>query len=196
MRLTEHFTAAEAAPEDVIVAKIQRVLAGDSKLAQIFGADRIEAIPLPDAPDFRDAPRLQVFTGAVPEEDAHPSSISKRQVSIIIRIRFDWREWEPIRSGPPTDPWPYARPSLATLENHVLTVLKAAGSLPEVLVVGEQAESLIHGSPRIGPFASTGAEQDPNGDGVVFLRDCRALYVVNVDHASGRIENIVKAEAA
>lgn len=192
--LTSHFTAAEAGPEDVVVAKIQRLLAGDAKLAEIFGPDRIESVPLPDAPDWRDAPRLQIFHGAVDEEDQFPSSTDRRRVAIIVRIRLDWREWEPMASGPPVgDLWSAVVPSLSTLENHVLTVIKAAKLLPET-VNGEQVQ-LVAAAPAIGPFQSAGADPDPRdgSDGIVFLRDCRALYEVDLDHETGLIRNVVKA---
>lgn len=194
--LTEHFTAEEAGPEDVLIAKVQRTLAADDKLVAIFGAERIEAVPLPDAPDWRDGPRLQIFHGAVPAEDQFPGNADKRQVAIIVRIRFDWREWEPMVTGQPVEPWPYAVPSLATVENHVLTVLKAARQLAEV-VNGEDIQ-LVSKAPIIGPFQSAGADPDPRegSDAVVFLRDCRALYEVLLDHPTGRLLNVVLAGAA
>lgn len=192
--LTAHFTAAEAGPEDVLVAKIQRILAGDAKLVAIFGADRIEGIPLPDAPDWRDGPRLQVFHGAVPEEQQFPGNADRRQVAIIVRIRLDWREWEPMVKGSPVAPWPYAVPSLATLENQVLTTLKAARQLAEV-INGEDVQ-LAAKAPTIGPFQTAGADPDPhNPESIVFLRDCRALYEVLLDHPTGRLLNVVKAGA-
>ena len=192
--LTSHFTAAEAGPEDVLVAKVQRILAGDAKLVAIFGADRIEGIPLPDAPDWRDGPRLQIFHGAVPEEIAHPSSADRRQVAIIVRIRFDWREWEPMVKGAPVAPWPYAVPSLSTVENHVLTVLKAARFLKEVMPSGKE-EQLVQKRPSVGPFQTAGADPDPRegSDAIVFLRDCRVLYEVDIDHETGLIRNTLPA---
>lgn len=191
--LTQHFTSADAAPEDVIVAKVQRVLAGDDKLVQVFGAERIEAVPIL-LPDFANAPRLQVAHDFAPEQEWAPGRIDTRQVNVIVRIVLDWSQWTPLRRGLPTDPWPdWVVVSLATVETRILSVIAAAGHLVEE-IEGEQL-ALAHHGPTIGSFATAGAEPLTNSTVGVF-RDCRVGYTVQLDRATQRIRNIVAAEAA
>jgi hypothetical protein len=194
--LTEHFGPAEAAPEDVLVCKIQRVLAADERLQIVFGAERIEAVPIL-APDYRNMPRLQVAHDLAPEEVGAPGRVDIRKVSLVLRILVDWPEWKPLRKGLPTDPWPWAQPSLATVETWILTAIKNARHLAEV-VNGVDVQ-LAQKGPIVGPFATAGVVEHPQMPGtgtVVVMRECRVTYEVAVDHLSGLLKNVVAADAA
>lgn len=194
------FSFDDLGPEDAVCYYLRHVLANDAILRNLFGADKIQVVPTLDGLDWTNPPQLQIGYDAATEEDSFPTSTDSREVRLIIRIRHDWQTWAPIASGEPRGSglpeWPFddMTPSLSTLENHILTLVKNKRHL--ATVINGQQGNLVSDGPGIGPFAPAGMDEPREGDGFAFRRDCRVSYQVKIDHTTGRLVDVKRLLAA
>ena len=190
--IANHFTAAEAGPEDVLACRLQRLFAADPRLVSIFGARGIEALPELYPFDFTDLPKLQVAPTLSTEGEFVPGDREVRPVELTVRIRYEQVEWEPLLVGAPIGEWPYViAPSMSTLVRHVIALITASRELL-VEVGGEQVALVSPGEWRFGPVSWT-PDQDPRDEQRwAFNRDIRVTTNARLNSA-GLFENVVAA---
>lgn len=187
--ITSAFTSEEAGPEDVFAAKVQRLLAVEPKLVTLFTAAHIEAMPALYPFDARPLPRLQVAPALTSQLEELPGGLERRPIELVVRIRFEASQWRPLLAGAPVGGWPYAVPSLNTLQKHITAYLQRNRELAET--IGGTSRPLSDpGRFRAGPFDLLPTQSPSDlGEDFVLNYDLRYGYAPLVAHGSGQLWN-------
>lgn len=82
------FDPGEIAPEDVGLHEIRRRLFAVTKLATIFGADRLNVYDGPDPFDFGDLPKMRIYADGTGEQESVGGSNLYR-FRAIVEVRYD-----------------------------------------------------------------------------------------------------------
>lgn len=170
------FDPGEIGPECIVLHEIRRHLLADTKLATIFGADRIVVVDGPNPYDYENLPKIQIYAGDTSEIKA-PSSTNSYTVSAQIELR-------------------YQPSALGTIQPGDATVAAVAARIKRALKANIQLVTQVSGDQRqIAKNSNAGPvvyryDIDPAGGRYAVAQIIGWVYYLDIDYGTGQIRTL------